>query len=102
MMCSLLRTLFCATLISFTPSVIGLNLYTSPRAVENESYDFVIVGGGTAVCTIVYYIVMPELNKRQGCVLAARLTEDPKVRVLMVEAGGEYVLIFNDASVCSG
>lgn len=43
-----------------------------------REWDYVIVGGGTA-----------------GCVLAARLTERPGTRVLLLEAGGEYAQVLS-------
>jgi choline dehydrogenase len=44
-----------------------------------KQYDYVIVGAGSA-----------------GCVLANRLTQDPDVRVLLLEAGGAATGLFKD------
>lgn len=56
-------------------TALGAALYSNSFGVPgtNASYDYVVVGGGTA-----------------GLTIAARLAEDPDVSVAVIEAGGFY------------
>lgn len=85
----LLGALICAVLSSFIQSYLlaspatASKLWSSSFAPpKNASFDYIVVGGGTA-----------------GNAIAARLAEDPTVSVAIIEAGGFYEIDNGNGSV---
>ena len=73
------------TLLILSYIISVSNSLPSETLVSIATYDFIIVGGGTA-----------------GLTLASRLSESPKVRVAVVEAGGHYERDSGNNSVVPG
>lgn len=69
-------------------------LYNNPSELTKTTYDYIVVGGEFRVIHSIRYHFTDFcylIAGAAGAVVAARLSEDPKISVLLVEAGITYV-----------
>jgi len=85
---SYIKLLFVAFIT--TSSTFGV-LLEKPQDLSKADYDFIIVGGmyQTPYIETVHSGMLP--GGTAGAVIANRLTENPNVSVLVLEAGNAYV-----------
>jgi choline dehydrogenase len=69
---TMLRLGALASSLLFILSPVLAGVITSPTGVNGQTYDYIVVGGGLA-----------------GLTVAGRLTENPKITVLVIEAGAD-------------
>jgi hypothetical protein len=74
------------TILLFFSGVAFCKLYENVADLPSLHYDFVIVGGMSISLTFVLKIE-PISGGTAGNVVASRLTENPSVSVLVLEAG---------------
>jgi choline dehydrogenase len=63
-----------------------------PEKKSWKTYDYIICGGGTSFPPLWNNCSSEFLIGAAGCVLASRLSENPEISVLLIEAGKTWVL----------